>query len=70
MAPPVKSIVFWVTDSSRAIVTKVIYQRELEIEMQANGVPFHREFELPIIYKEHQIGTRRGGFFSRRKNIS
>ena len=41
---------------------EVIYQRALEIEMQMDGIPFHREFEMPIIYKEHHIGTRRVDF--------
>ena len=37
---------------------EVIYQRALEIEMRENGVSFHREFEMPIFYREQQIGTR------------
>ena len=41
---------------------EVIYQRALEIEMRMDGIPFHREFEMPIIYKEHHIGTRRVDF--------
>ena len=27
-----------------------------------DGILFHREFEMPIIYKEHRIGTRRVDF--------
>ena len=42
---------------------EVIYQRALEIEMSMNGLSFVREFEMPIYYKEQQIGTRRVDFF-------
>lgn len=41
---------------------EVIYQRALEIEMQLAGIEFIREFEMPIFYKEEQIGTRRVDF--------
>jgi GxxExxY protein len=41
---------------------EVIYQRALEIEMQLAGISFSREFEMPIYYREHQIGTRRVDF--------
>jgi GxxExxY protein len=41
---------------------EVIYQRALEIEFKRNGVLFHREFEMPIIYKKEHIGTRRVDF--------
>ena len=41
---------------------EVIYQRALEIEMQMAGVIFNREFEMPIFYREQQIGTRRVDF--------
>ena len=41
---------------------EVIYQRALEIEMGAAGIAFVREFEMPILYKEEQIGTRRVDF--------
>lgn len=41
---------------------EVIYQRALEIEMQLEGLSFAREFEMPIYYKDHHIGTRRVDF--------
>jgi GxxExxY protein len=41
---------------------EVIYQRALAIEMQLAGVEFSREFEMPIFYREEQIGTRRVDF--------
>lgn len=42
---------------------EVIYQRALEIEMASEGLGFLREMEMPIFYKEVQIGTRRVDFF-------
>jgi GxxExxY protein len=42
---------------------EVIYQRALEIEMRSQGLTFAREFEMPIHYKEFQIGMRRVDFF-------
>lgn len=41
---------------------EVLYQRALEIEMADEGIDFSREFEMPVYYKEHQIGTRRVDF--------
>jgi len=41
---------------------EVIYQRALEIEMRLAGIAFGREFEMPIFYREEQIGTRRVDF--------
>ncbi len=41
---------------------EVIYQRALEIEMADQGIDFSREYEMPIYYKEQQIGTRRVDF--------
>lgn len=41
---------------------EVIYQRALEIEMRLAGLAFSREFEMPIFYREQQIGTRRVDF--------
>ncbi len=38
---------------------EVIYQRALEIEMSQSGLTFSREFEMPIFYKNQQIGTGR-----------
>jgi len=42
---------------------EVIYQRALEIEMQLQGLHFLREMEMPIFYREQQIGKRRVDFF-------
>ena len=41
---------------------EVIYQRALEIEMYLQGLHFNREFEMPIFYRNTQIGTRRVDF--------
>jgi len=41
---------------------EVIYQRALEIEMRLDGMEFSREFEMPIFYRDEQIGTRRVDF--------
>ncbi|MBS1783217.1 MAG: GxxExxY protein [Bacteroidetes bacterium] len=41
---------------------EVIYQRALEIEFTDNGIAFSREHEMPIYYKQQQIGTRRVDF--------
>jgi GxxExxY protein len=41
---------------------EVIYQRALAIEMNMAGIAFSREFEMPIFYREGQIGTRRVDF--------
>lgn len=41
---------------------EVIYQRALAIEMSLSGIAFSREFEMPIFYREEQIGTRRVDF--------
>lgn len=41
---------------------EVIYQRALTIEMNLSGIAFNREFEMPIFYREEQIGTRRVDF--------
>jgi hypothetical protein len=41
---------------------EVIYQRALAKEMSIQGLSFAREFEMPIFYKEDQIGTRRVDF--------
>jgi GxxExxY protein len=42
---------------------EVIYQRALEIEMNKQGLTSQREMEMPIFYKEQQIGKRRVDFF-------
>ena len=41
---------------------EVIYQRALEIEMEDQGVKFSREYEMPVYYKNQQIGLRRVDF--------
>lgn len=41
---------------------EVIYQRAMEIEMADNGISFSREYEMPIYFKNQQIGTRRVDF--------
>ena len=41
---------------------EVNYQRALEIEMTLQGLSFSREHEMPIFFKNHQIGTRRVDF--------
>lgn len=41
---------------------EVIYQRALAIEMADEGLNFSREHEMPVYYKNQQIGTRRVDF--------
>lgn len=41
---------------------EVIYQRALEIELSEMGVSFAREFNMPVFYKNQQIGERRVDF--------
>lgn len=41
---------------------EVIYQRAMAIEMRDQGISFAREFEMPIYYKQQQIGKRRVDF--------
>lgn len=42
---------------------EVIYQRALEIELAVEGLRSIREMEMPIFYRNEQIGTRRVDFF-------
>jgi GxxExxY protein len=42
---------------------EVLYQRALEIEMTYQRLGFEREKELPVFYREEQIGIRRVDFF-------
>ncbi len=42
---------------------EVIYQRALEIEMPYENLSFQREMEMPIYYRNQQIGRRRVDFF-------
>lgn len=46
---------------------EVIYQRALAIEMQHEELLFVREMEMPIFYRNTQIGTRRVDFFVEEK---
>jgi len=41
---------------------EVIYQRALALEMREEDLAFEREKEMPIIYNEIPIGTRRVDF--------
>ena len=41
---------------------EVIYQRALEIELQLNEIPYEREKEMNIYYRNKAIGTRRVDF--------
>ncbi len=42
---------------------EVVYQRALSIEMRLLGMVFRREFEMDLLYKGFNIGTRRVDFF-------
>ncbi|MCC5943153.1 MAG: GxxExxY protein [Balneolaceae bacterium] len=42
---------------------EVIYQRCLEIEFNREKLQFVREFEMPVMYENIQVGTRRVDFF-------
>lgn len=42
---------------------EVIYQRALQIEMNFAGLSFEREMEMPVFYRDTEIGTRRVDFF-------
>jgi GxxExxY protein len=46
---------------------EVVYQRALAIEMQMQKIEFSREHEMPLQYKEFDIGTRRVDFFVEEK---
>ncbi|MBN1924648.1 MAG: GxxExxY protein [Prolixibacteraceae bacterium] len=46
---------------------EVIYQRALAYEMELQGLSFSREFEMPVFYKEIQVGTRRVDFLVEEK---
>ena len=41
---------------------EVIYQRAMAIEMRIAGISFSREHDMPIFFREEQIGTRRVDF--------
>jgi GxxExxY protein len=42
---------------------EVIYQRAMAIELPLHNLAFEREKEMPIFYRDQQIGTRRVDFF-------
>jgi GxxExxY protein len=46
---------------------EVIYQRALEIELEASGLKFSREFCMPVYYNARQIGERRVDFLVEEK---
>ena len=46
---------------------EVIYQRALEIEMKIERLKFSRELEMPIYYRDSEIGTRRVDFLVENK---
>jgi len=39
-----------------------VYQKAMAIEMQIQGIPFDREFAMPVFYKKRHISTRRVDF--------
>lgn len=41
---------------------EVIYQRSLEYELDLQNIQFAREVEMPVYYKDLQVGTRRVDF--------
>ena len=41
---------------------EVIYQRALSYEMELQGIAHNREFEVNVMYKDIQVGTRRVDF--------
>ena len=43
-------------------VQEVIYQRALEYEMELQKILFAREVEMPVFYKQKDIGSRRVDF--------
>lgn len=42
---------------------EVVYQRSLSIELNLNAITHERELEMPLLYKGHNVGTRRVDFF-------
>ncbi|MDR9410706.1 MAG: GxxExxY protein [Balneolaceae bacterium] len=41
---------------------EVIYQRALEYELELQDIHFAREVDMPVYYKDLQVGTRRVDF--------
>ncbi len=46
---------------------EVIYQRCLAIELSHQGIIYEREKEMPIYYRDEQVGTRRVDFLVENK---
>lgn len=46
---------------------EVVYQRALGIEMHTRGLAYKREMEMLLLYKGHDVGTRRVDFFVEEK---
>jgi GxxExxY protein len=46
---------------------EVVYQRSLAIEMHDSGLDFARELEMPLFYKDIEVGTRRVDFLVEQK---
>lgn len=46
---------------------EVIYQRALQIEMELAGLAYARELEMPVFYREVEIGSRRVDFYVENK---
>jgi len=46
---------------------EVIYQRALEIEFRLQGINAQREYVMPLLYKNEDIGSRRVDFFVEEK---
>lgn len=42
---------------------EVVYQRALSIELNMQGIEHVREQEMPLQYKNYDVGTRRVDFF-------
>lgn len=42
---------------------EVIYQRALAIELTLRGIRYEREKEMPVLYRDQEIGSRRVDFF-------
>lgn len=42
--------------------TENIYQRSLQVEFEKQKIQFFREYEIPIIYEEIEVGFRRVDF--------
>ncbi len=41
---------------------EVIYHRALAHEFDLRHIPFKREYEMPVFYKDKQVGKRRADF--------